>query len=250
MSDAPPTVHPVALVTGGSGDLGGAICDALARAGYFVAVHCHRNPLRAAAVIDAIRAAGGSGAVYEADLHQPDAADALVRRVVDDQGGIGVLVNNAGVIRDGLLLAMSDEDVALMLDLNLAAAFRTTRAAARYMMRWKAGFIINVSSSAASKPNRGQATYAAAKAGLEGFTRAMSMELASKGITVNAVAPGVIDSEMTRPLRDVAGDRILARIPLGRFGTPADVAGVVRFLASPAARYITGEIVHVDGGLR
>ncbi len=250
MSDAPPTVHPVALVTGGSGDLGGAICEALARAGYFVAVHCHRNAVRAAAVTDAIRAAGGSAAVYEADLYQPDAADALVSRVVADHGGIGALVNNAGMIRDGLLLAMSDEDVALVLDLNLAAAFRTTRAAARHMMRWKAGVIINVSSAAASKPNRGQSSYAAAKAGLEGFTRAMAMELASKGITVNAVAPGVIDSKMTRPLRDVAADRILARIPLGRFGTPADVAGVVGFLASPAARYITGEVVHVDGGLR
>lgn len=245
-----PAPHSTALVTGGSGDLGRAICQALALAGHYVAVHCHRHPGRAAEVIDAIRGSGGAADLYEEDLHRPEAADALVSRVVAERGGIGVLVNNAGIIRDGLLFAMSDEDLALVLDLNLASAFRMTRAAARHMLARKAGVIINVSSAAATKPNRGQSNYAAAKAGLEGFTRAMAVELASKGIRVNAVAPGVIDSEMTRTLREMAADQILARIPLGRFGTPADVAEAVRFLASPSARYITGEVLHVDGGLR
>jgi len=246
----PPAPRPVALVTGGSGDLGRAICDALANEGYFIAVHCHRHADRAAASVDAIREAGGASCAYEADLLRPDAAESLVARVIADQGSIELLVNNAGIVRDGLLFTMTDEDVDLVIDLNLKVAFRLTRVAARHMMRQKDGVIINVSSAAASKPNRGQSNYAAAKAGLEGFTRAMAVELASKGIRVNAVAPGVIESEMTRPLREVAADQILARIPLGRFGAPADVAEAVRFLASPSARYITGEVLHVDGGLR
>jgi 3-oxoacyl-[acyl-carrier protein] reductase len=240
----------VALVTGGSGELGSAISRALAASGHLVAVHCNTKRDRADAVVNRIAATGGQARAYEADLHSSEEADGLIERVVSDCGSIEVLVNNAGIIRDTLLFALSDADLEAVLDLNLKAAFRVTRAAARQMMRRKRGVIVNISSAAASKPGRGQSNYVAAKAGLEGFTRAMAVELASKGIRVNAVAPGVIDSEMTRQIREMAAGQILDRILLRRFGTPEDVGAAVAFLASPAAGYITGEVLHVDGGLR
>src|SRR5258706_5981431 len=193
------------------------ICRGLAAQGYGVAVHCHRNRTGAAAVVERIVREHGHARIYEGDLLSSDAANDLVRQVVADSGTIDVLVNNAGIIRDSLLFALSDADLEAVLDVNLKAAFRVTRAAARHMMRRKRGVIINISSAAASRPGRGQSNYAAAKAGLEGFTRAMAVELAPQGIRVNAVAPGIIDSEMTRQIRERAADQILDRILLGRF---------------------------------
>jgi 3-oxoacyl-[acyl-carrier protein] reductase len=245
-----PKPMSIALVTGGSGELGRAICLGLADDGHTVAVHCHSRRESAERIVDEIAARGGKGRACEADLHSSTATDELVERIVTDCGGVDVLVNNAGIIRDTLLFSLSDTDLEEVLDLNLKAAFRVTRAVAKHMMRQKRGAIINISSAAASKPNRGQSNYVAAKAGLEGFTRAMSVELAAKGIRVNAVAPGVIDSQMTRVIREAAGAQILERIPLRRFGTPEDVASAVVFLASARASYITGEVLHVDGGLR
>ena len=241
----------VALVTGASGELGAAISVSLSGALHcHVAVHCNRNRAAAEATVGTITKDGGHATAYEADLCEPAAADRLVEQVVADHGSIDVLVNNAGIIRDTLLFTLSDDDLDAVLELNLKAAFRVTRAAARHMMRRRRGTIINISSAAATKPGRGQSNYVAAKAGLEGFTKAMAVELAPKNIRVNAVAPGVIESEMTRQLREMAGDQILDRILLRRYGTPQDVAASVAVLASPAAAYITGEVLHVDGGLR
>jgi 3-oxoacyl-[acyl-carrier protein] reductase len=240
----------VALVTGGSGELGRAICRRLARDGHTVAVHFHHHPEPAARLVEAIVRDGGTASAYQADLHSSEACDALVERVIADRGSLDVLVNNAGIIRDTLLFTLSDEDLEAVLDLNLKAAFRMTRAAARPMMRRKRGVIVNMSSAAASKPNRGQSNYVASKAGLEGFTKAMAVELGGKGIRVNAVAPGVIDTEMTKAIRQMAEAQLLERLLLRRFGTPEDVAAAVAFLASADAGYITGEVLHVDGGLR
>jgi 3-oxoacyl-[acyl-carrier protein] reductase len=250
MTPTPSDSARIALVTGGSGELGGAVCRRLARDGFTIAVHYSRGRAAADTLVAAIVATGGSATAHEADLVSANGPTALVEDVLKTYGRIDVLVNNAGIIRDGLLIALTDDDLEAVLALNLTAVMKVTRTAALSMIRKRRGIIINMSSAAATKPARGQANYSAAKAGLEGFTRAMAYELASKGIRVNAVAPGIIESEMTRAVRQDHAETIIEKLLVRRFGTPDDVASAVAFLASPDASYISGEVLHIDGGMR
>ena len=239
----------VALVTGSSRGLGRAMALALASAGHQVAVHYGKNQAEAEKVAQEIRAAGGRAEVFGADLSAPASAGQLAEQVISKLGGLHVLVNNAGVTRDGLAVRMKDEEWQTVIDTNLSAAFFASRAALKVMMRARAGRIINISSVVGLMGNPGQANYVASKAGLIGLTKALAKEYGGRGVTVNAVAPGFIASDMTAALSEDLKKSYLATIPLGRFGSPGDVAALVAFLASDAAGYITGQIIGVDGGL-
>jgi 3-oxoacyl-[acyl-carrier protein] reductase len=251
MSPVADDTRPVALVTGGSGALGAAIALRLATtcAGAVV-VQFRRNLERAHQVVEAIEAAGGTGCVCKADVRSTTDAAALVDRVVEQCGSIDILVNGIGITNDSLLATMQDAAIEDVLTTNLMTAFWVTRAVAEHMIPNHRGTIINISSIAASHPNKGHSNYAASKAGLEGFTRALAIELGPKGIRVNAVAPGIIVSDMTEQIRRRSGEQLLRIIPLRRFGLPTDVASAVCFLASAEASYITGATIHVDGGAR
>jgi len=238
-----------ALVTGGSRGIGRAVALALAAAGADVAVAAGSDLEAAEAVAAEITALGRRSLARRADVSDADAAAGLVRDVQQEWEQLDILVNNAGITRDGLLMRMKDADWDRVLDVNLKGAFHCTRAALRPMLRRRAGRIINVTSVLGITGHAGQANYSAAKAGLIGLTKATAWEVASRGITCNAVAPGYIETRMTAGLPPEATEGLLARIPLGRLGRPEDISGVVAFLCSPAAGYLTGQVIVVDGGL-
>ena len=239
----------VALVTGGSRGIGRAIAEQLAAAGARVAVNYVARGEEATDVVRGIRDHGGEALSFQADVRCADAVDVMVRQVIEALGPIDILVNNAGITRDGLLARMPVEDWLDVIDTNLTGAFRCTRAVLRQMMRRRWGRIISISSVAGLAGNAGQANYAAAKAGLIGMTRSLAKEVGSRNITVNAVAPGFIETDLTSGLRDEWREQVLSVTPAGRFGTPEEVASTVLFLASEEAAYITGQVISVDGGL-
>ena len=237
-----------ALVTGGSRGIGRATASLLARGGARVGL-CARNAADVEAAAQALREAGGEAIAVPADVADPRQADAAVQACLERFGRLDILVNNAGIRHDGLLLRMRDEDWDRVMAVNLKGAFHCARAALRGMVRQRGGRIINVTSVVAVSGNAGQANYVAAKAGLIGFTKAVALEVASRGITVNAVAPGFIETGMTAGLEADLQRRYLAQIPTGRFGRAEEVAWAIGFLASEEAGYLTGQVLHVNGGL-
>lgn len=234
-----------ALVTGASGGIGAAIAHALHAQGAVVALSGTRR-----AALDALAATLGERVhVIEADLADPAAPEALIAACEAAMGRTDILVNNAGLTKDGLALRMSDADWAKVLEIDLAAPFRLSRAALKFMLRRRAGRIINIGSIVGTTGNPGQANYAAAKAGLIGLTKSLAQEVASRNITVNLVAPGFIETPMTDVLNAAQKTALTEKIPLGRLGSPADVAAAVTYLASPEAAWVTGTTLHVNGGM-
>lgn len=238
----------VAIVTGASRGIGRAVAIALAAEGAKVVVNYAKSSQAADAVVAEIEEMGSEAIALQADVAQTDQVDALFSAVLEQWGRIDVLVNNAGIARDTLLIRMKLEDWQAVIDLNLTGVFLCTKAASKVMLKQRSGRIINVTSVVGEMGNAGQANYSASKAGVIGFTKSIAKEVASRGITVNAVAPGFITTDMTADLK--VGEEVLKMIPLGRYGEPDEVAGLIRFLAADAAAaYITGQVINVDGGM-
>ena len=237
----------VAVVTGASRGIGKAAALALASQGAKVVVNYARSSDAAEATVNEISGSGAEAIAIQADVSQSDEVDNLIKTTLDKFGRIDVLVNNAGITKDTLLLRMKPEQWQAVIDLNLTGVFLCTKAVSKTMLKQRSGRIINIASVAGQMGNPGQANYSAAKAGVIGFTKTVAKELANRGITVNAVAPGFIETDMTE---DLKSDDIIKFIPLGRYGKPEEVAGTIRFLAAdPAAAYITGQVFNVDGGM-
>ena len=237
-----------ALVTGAGRGIGRAVALAFARAGADIAC-VSRTEANAQQVAGEVTGLGRKGRAYAVDVAQASEVDAAVEKILSDFGRVDVLVNNAGIMRDGLLMRMSEKDWGAVIETNLGGAFHFTRALSRGFLKQRSGKIINIASIAGLTGNAGQANYAASKAGMIGFTKSVAREFASRGITCNAIAPGFIETDMTSELKDDLRQKLLANIPLGRFGKPDDIAATALFLAAAAADYITGQVFTVDGGM-
>ena len=239
----------VALVTGASKGIGRAIALKLASCGAFVIVNYNGSKERAEEVVNQIKAQGGDGVAYQCNVADYTATEGMVKELTAAYKRIDILVNNAGITRDNLVMKMSEEDFDAVIATNLKGAFNTIRHLARQMLKQKSGKIINISSVSGVLGNAGQANYAASKAGIIGLTKSMARELASRGINVNAIAPGFVETEMTQVLSDSVKEAAVAQIPFGRFGTPEEIADVAAFSASDQASYITGQVICADGGM-
>jgi 3-oxoacyl-[acyl-carrier protein] reductase len=239
----------IALVTGASRGIGAVVAARLAEAGARVGVNFHASADAATVVVDSINKAGGEAFLVGGDVSQEDKAEAVIKNLVEHFGGIDILINNAGINKDQLLIRMKPEDFDSVISVNLRGAFLCTRYAMTHLIRQRSGRVINMSSVVGLSGNPGQANYAAAKAGLIGLTKAVAREVASRNVTVNALAPGYITTAMVDELSEATQAKILERIPMGRFGKPEDVAEAVIFLCSDGAGYITGQVLTIDGGM-
>lgn len=239
----------VALVTGGSRGIGRAIALSLAEAGAKVIINYQGNEQAALETLNQIKEIGGVGEIYKADVSSAEEVNSMIKNIIDKYQSLDILVNNAGITRDTLIMRMKDEEWHQVIDTNLTGVFNCIRAVTRPMMKQRFGKIVNISSVVGINGNAGQINYSAAKAGVIGITKSAAKELASRGIMVNAVAPGYISTDMTENLGEKVTENIVSHIPLGRVGTPQDVAKMVLFLAGPNADYITGQVISVDGGM-
>ncbi len=239
----------VALITGASRGIGKETACTLAREGIFVVINYNGSQQKALDVLESIKKNGGEGAIYQCNVADYFQTEEMIKNLIKEYGHIDILVNNAGITRDNLIMKMSEEDFDKVIEINLKGCFNTIRHLSRQMIRQRSGKIINVSSVSGVLGNAGQANYAASKAGIIGLTKTMARELASRGICVNAVAPGFIKTEMTEVLPDSIREGVTGQIPLKRFGETKDIAEMIAFLASDKADYITGQVIHVDGGM-
>ena len=241
--------NKVALVTGAGRGIGRAIAIALAEEGAEVIVNYNGSEERAKEVKQTIEENGGKASIYKCNVSDFEACETMIREIVKEHGHLDILVNNAGITKDGLIMKMREEDFDRVLNVNLKGTFNTIRHSARQMLKQRSGKIINISSVSGILGNVGQANYAASKAGVIGLTKTMARELGSRGITVNAIAPGFVDTEMTEVLSEEIRENACKQIILGRFGKPEDIANAAVFLASDKADYITGQVISVDGGM-
>ncbi len=239
----------IALVTGASRGIGAAVAKKLADNGAYVYVNYNGSAARADEVVNEILSAGGRAEAIQCDVADFDKCKEMIDKIIADKGRIDILVNNAGITRDDLLMKMSEDEFDAVVSTNLKGCFNTIRHTSRYLLKQRAGKIINMSSVSGVAGNAGQANYSAAKAGVIGLTKSVAKELSSRGINCNAIAPGFIETEMTAAMTDKAKEATIAAIPLGRTGQPEDIAKAVLFLASDMSDYVTGQVINVDGGM-